>query len=128
MFYNLLCFLNVFHLERIKTNDKFHGKNLSFVDSGFEKTCDELVIGKDFHQFACDYCSKVLPTKSVLKLHTAHAHQDQIMPQKEKAEAKNQEGTSSNSLQVRFPSFFQAKICNFIYFLARCHLAVQAEL
>ena len=32
-------------LEQIKTNDKFHGENSGFVDSGFVKTCDELVIG-----------------------------------------------------------------------------------
>ena len=34
------------HLEQIKANDKYHGKNSGFVDSGFVKTCDdELVIG-----------------------------------------------------------------------------------
>ena len=33
------------NLEQIKTNDEFHGKNSGFVDSGFVKTCDELVIG-----------------------------------------------------------------------------------
>jgi hypothetical protein len=32
------------HSEQIKTNDKFHGKNSVFVNSGFVKTCDELVI------------------------------------------------------------------------------------
>ena len=33
------------HLEHIETNNKFHGeKNWVFVDSGFVKTCDELVI------------------------------------------------------------------------------------
>ena len=32
------------HLEQIKTNDKFHGMNVGFVDSGFVKTCDELAI------------------------------------------------------------------------------------
>ena len=32
------------HLEQIKANNKFHGKNSGFVDSGFVKTCDELVI------------------------------------------------------------------------------------
>ena len=32
------------NLEHIKTNDKFHGINVGFVDSGFVKTCDELVI------------------------------------------------------------------------------------
>ena len=32
------------HLEQIKANDKFHGKNSGFVDSGFVKICDELVI------------------------------------------------------------------------------------
>ena len=32
-------------LEDIKTNHRFHGKKYSdFVDSGFVKTCDELVI------------------------------------------------------------------------------------
>ena len=31
------------HLEQIKTNNKFHGKYADFVDSGFVKTCDELV-------------------------------------------------------------------------------------
>ena len=36
------------HLEQTKENDKFHGKKKSgFVDSGFVKTCDELVIGVD---------------------------------------------------------------------------------
>ena len=35
-----------FHLEQIKANDKFHGICLDFVDSGFVKTCDELVIGQ----------------------------------------------------------------------------------
>ena len=34
-----------FHLEQIKANDKFPGICLDFVDSGFVKTCDELVIG-----------------------------------------------------------------------------------
>ena len=33
------------HLEQIKANDKYHGKNSGFVDSGFVKTCDEFVIG-----------------------------------------------------------------------------------
>ena len=28
----------------IKANHKFHGKNSDFVNSGFVKTCDELVI------------------------------------------------------------------------------------
>ena len=32
------------YLEQIKANDKFHENNLGFVDSGFVKTCDELVI------------------------------------------------------------------------------------
>ena len=32
------------HLEQVKTNDQFDGKNSGFVDSGFVKTCDELVI------------------------------------------------------------------------------------
>ena len=32
--------------KQIKANDKFPGKKKSgFVDSGFVKTCDELVIG-----------------------------------------------------------------------------------
>ena len=33
------------HLEQIKKNNKFHGKNSGFVDKGLVKTCDELVIG-----------------------------------------------------------------------------------
>jgi hypothetical protein len=33
------------HSEQIKGNNKFNGKNSDFVDSGFVKTCDELVIG-----------------------------------------------------------------------------------
>ena len=34
------------HLEQIKANKKNHGEKKSgFVDSGFVKTCDELVIG-----------------------------------------------------------------------------------
>ena len=33
------------HLEQIKENDKILGKSSGFVDSGFVKTCDELVIG-----------------------------------------------------------------------------------
>ena len=33
-----------FHLEQMKNNDKFDGKNSGFLDSGFVKTCDELVI------------------------------------------------------------------------------------
>ena len=33
------------HLEQIKANDTFHGKNTGFVDSGFVKTCYELIIG-----------------------------------------------------------------------------------
>ena len=33
------------HLEQIQANDKFHGTNLGFIDSGLVKTCDELVIG-----------------------------------------------------------------------------------
>ena len=35
------------HLKRIKANVKFHGKNTGFVDSGFVKTWDELVIGQE---------------------------------------------------------------------------------
>ena len=35
-------------LEQIKGNDKFHGKNSGFVDLGFVKTCDELVIDPCF--------------------------------------------------------------------------------
>ena len=35
------------YLEHIKTNDKYHRKSSSFVDSGFVKTCNELVIGKE---------------------------------------------------------------------------------
>ena len=30
---------------KIKANDKFHGKNSGFVDLGFVKLCDELVLG-----------------------------------------------------------------------------------
>ena len=33
------------HSEQIKANNIFHGKKSDFVDSGFVKTCDELVIG-----------------------------------------------------------------------------------
>ena len=33
------------HLEQIKARDKFHGKSSGFVDSGFVKTCDDLVLG-----------------------------------------------------------------------------------
>ena len=34
------------YLKQIKNNDKFHGgKKSDFVDSGFVKTSDELVIG-----------------------------------------------------------------------------------
>ena len=40
------------HLEQIKTNDKFHGKDSGFVDSGFVKTCDELVIERNFEVVA----------------------------------------------------------------------------
>ena len=32
-------------LERIKANENFMEKKSGFVDSGFVKTCDELVIG-----------------------------------------------------------------------------------
>ena len=31
------------HLEKIQTNDTFRGKSSDFVDSGFVKTCDELL-------------------------------------------------------------------------------------
>jgi hypothetical protein len=45
---NLLCILILkwysMYLEQLKTDIKFHWKNSSFVDSGFVKTCDELVI------------------------------------------------------------------------------------
>ena len=35
-------------LKQIKANNKFHGEKKSgFVDSGFVKTCDELVIGSE---------------------------------------------------------------------------------
>ena len=34
------------HLEQIKANDKFQENSSGFVDSGFVKTCDELVIGQ----------------------------------------------------------------------------------
>ena len=39
------------HLQQIKANNKFHGKSSAFVDSGFVKTCDELVIGRDLAKF-----------------------------------------------------------------------------
>ena len=32
------------HLEQIKANDKFDGKNSGFIDSGFVKTCGQLFI------------------------------------------------------------------------------------
>ena len=35
------------NLAQIKANNKFHGKNSGFVDSGFVKTCDELVKGEE---------------------------------------------------------------------------------
>ena len=39
------------HLEQIKANNKFHGQNWGFVDSGFVKTCDEIDTGiKVSHQ------------------------------------------------------------------------------
>ena len=39
-------------LGQIKSIYKFHGKNSGFVDSGFVKTCDELVIGGDWNRAA----------------------------------------------------------------------------
>ena len=40
----------VIHLEQVKANDKIHGEKKSdFVDSGFVKTRDELVIGQHLH-------------------------------------------------------------------------------
>ena len=33
------------HIKQIKTNKNFIEKKSGFVDSGFVKTCDELVIG-----------------------------------------------------------------------------------
>ena len=33
------------HLEQTKANNKLHGGKSGFVDSGFVKTCDGLVIG-----------------------------------------------------------------------------------
>ena len=33
------------HLEQFWAKDKFYGKKSGFVDSGFVKTCNELVIG-----------------------------------------------------------------------------------
>ena len=41
------------HLDQIKANDKFRGKSSSFVDSGFVKTCDELVIGQTIAELRC---------------------------------------------------------------------------
>ena len=40
-----ICIIHFDSSMKIKANDKFHGKNSGFVDSGFVKTCDELVIG-----------------------------------------------------------------------------------
>ena len=39
------------HLKHIKANNNLHGKSSAFVDSGFVKTCDELVIGRDLAKF-----------------------------------------------------------------------------
>ena len=36
--------LEKIHLEQIKANIKFNWKNSDFIDSGFVKTCHELVI------------------------------------------------------------------------------------
>ena len=35
------------HLEQIKANDKVQENSSGFVDSGFVKTCDELVKGEE---------------------------------------------------------------------------------
>ena len=32
------------HLQTLKTNEKFNGKKLGFINSDLVKTCDELVI------------------------------------------------------------------------------------
>ena len=60
------------HLEQIKTNSKFHGgKKSCFVDSGFVKTCDELVI-------ECDKCDYRTNGKQQLKRHM-FTHSDDPM-------------------------------------------------
>ena len=45
---------------------KFHGKNSGFVDSGFVKTCDELVIGGAYLEILTSteepvHCHCILP-------------------------------------------------------------------
>ena len=40
----ILAFCNLYILQ-IKANNKFYEKNSGLVDSGFVKTCDELIIG-----------------------------------------------------------------------------------
>ena len=48
------------HLEQVKENEEIHwGKKSDFVDSGFVKTCDELVIGsKVFKERGLTYTSE----------------------------------------------------------------------
>ena len=41
-----------FYKKQIKANNKFHGNISCFVDSGFVKTCDELVIERNFEVVA----------------------------------------------------------------------------
>ena len=57
------------HLEQIITNGKFHGEKKSgFVNSGFVKTCNELVKGHELVQstYECDYlCSTNEPQLGV---------------------------------------------------------------
>ena len=36
----------IIYFNQIKANNNFHGEKSGFVDSGFVKTCDELVIGQ----------------------------------------------------------------------------------
>ena len=59
------------HLKRIKANDKFHGKNAGFVDSGFVKTSDELFIvvteNIDDLQNEVDACGKTPPSTPVVE-------------------------------------------------------------
>ena len=51
------------HLQHIKANNKFHGKRTAFVDSGFVKTCDELVLGQ---YVLCLMCQKNQAAKPIL--------------------------------------------------------------
>ena len=55
------------HLGQIKRNDKFHGKHSGFVDSGFVKTCDELVIGQPTHLHMTQEQIRKLPIMPMFK-------------------------------------------------------------